>query len=223
MPTSAAPRIKHPYRRSIFLHTNISVPAQPLYINKLLTIESDMEEIITNSHQPEDSTQAFSLKHSRLLHQCLIESMPPHHKEAWVGWRSVTQLPIKAIIAPVVKSNALFDLQTDIIFGDNYGTKVNEFLDCIKSIVIGSTFLSRLPFNSTNISLSTIVWCSLVFRWTLSIAKLAWFMVDLSETSQCMKRFVKVNFYPDGAAEIVRRHFAQTFRQKHDLLWNYRR
>ena len=50
---------------------------------------------------------------------------------------SITQFPLETIIAPVGKSDPSFDLQADIIFGGNGGAKINKFLDCIKSIVIG--------------------------------------------------------------------------------------
>ena len=50
---------------------------------------------------------------------------------------SVTQWPIETLVAPVVKSDPMIDLQIDIIFGGNGGVKVNKFLDCIKSIAIG--------------------------------------------------------------------------------------
>ena len=46
-------------------------------------------------------------------------------------------MPIESIVAPVDKSDHMFDLQTDIIFGGEGGAKVNKFLDCVKSIVIG--------------------------------------------------------------------------------------
>ena len=37
---------------------------------------------------------------------------------------SITQLPIETIKAPVGKSNPSFDLQTNIIFGDNGGAVI---------------------------------------------------------------------------------------------------
>ena len=49
---------------------------------------------------------------------------------------SATQLSFETIVVPVGKSNPAFDHQTDI-FGGNGGAKINKFLDCIKTIVIG--------------------------------------------------------------------------------------
>ena len=43
----------------------------------------------------------------------------------------------ETIVAAISKSDPAFDLHTDIIFGGNGGTKINKFLDCVKSIVIG--------------------------------------------------------------------------------------
>ena len=55
------------------------------------------------------------------------------------------QLPIETIVAPVGKSDSTFDLQTDIISGGNGGAKINKFLDCIKSIVIGRNMRINMP------------------------------------------------------------------------------
>ena len=79
----------------------------------------------------------FSRTLSRLLHQCLIVSMPLRHKEdARTREVSITQLLIETIISPVGKSDPSFDLQAEIIFGGNGGAMINKFLDCVKSIVI---------------------------------------------------------------------------------------
>ena len=50
-------------------------------------------------------------------------------------------MPIENTVEPVDKSDPAFDLRTDIIFGGNSGAKVNKFLDCIKSIVIGRNLI----------------------------------------------------------------------------------
>ena len=45
-------------------------------------------------------------------------------------------MPIETIVAPVGKSDPVFLLQITIIFSGNGRAKINEFLDCIKIIVI---------------------------------------------------------------------------------------
>ena len=58
---------------------------------------------------------------------------------------SATQLPMKAIVVPVGKSNSVLDLQTVIIFGNNGGVKINKYLDHIESLVIGRNLKSNTP------------------------------------------------------------------------------
>ena len=92
--TSTDPRIKYTSRRCSLLYSNdLDEPAQSLDVDTVhnfyvveeliqLTVESDTE-IIANSHWTEG---LFSRILSRLLHHCLIGSMPLRSKEARLQW-----------------------------------------------------------------------------------------------------------------------------------------
>ena len=58
-------------------------------------------------------------------------------------------MAIETIVETVGKTDPAFDLQSDIIFGGNGRAKINKFLDCIKSIVIGRNLRINMPHDST--------------------------------------------------------------------------
>ena len=160
------PSIKHPSHRSVLFYSNdFAEPPQPLDINMLHNVchwgaHKAYCCIGCRNHRQlalerRSYEGVFSRILSRQLHQCQIGSMPLSHKAARVGWASFRVLvmsyerglcySIETIVAPVGKSDPVFDLQTNIIFGGNVGAKINKYLDCIKSIVIGRNLRINTP------------------------------------------------------------------------------
>ena len=88
---SVDPRIKYPSRRSILHHmNNMAEPAQPLNINTLhnVLVVEELHYWIECWNQlalhRRSYVGLFARILSRLLHHCLIVSMPVRHKEARV-------------------------------------------------------------------------------------------------------------------------------------------
>ena len=149
-PTLADPCIKYPCRWSVVLHS--TWPSQCscrvlIRCTTSMSLRSSYSSLLDQTRKSLPTpTGLVSRVLSRLLHHCLIGSMPLRHKEAHVGWAScrvlvlrtrevcVTQLPTETIVAPVANSDPSLDLQADIIFGGNGRAKINKFLDYIKSI-----------------------------------------------------------------------------------------